>query len=80
MQMYDDLISQLRATKSRSKRQLLDRAAAAIERLQAEVQRTQAEPCEGCVHEQTNKGTFPCDECGRMRKGEYDMFVRKVRD
>lgn len=34
--MYKDLIDQLRATESRSKRNLLDRAAAAIERLEAE--------------------------------------------
>ena len=35
--MYKDLIAQLRATESRSKRNLLDRAAAAIERLSVDV-------------------------------------------
>lgn len=34
--------------------------------------------CAGCVHEETNKGSFPCDECKRMLRSEHDMFVEKV--
>lgn len=36
--------------------------------------------CAGCVHEATNKGSFPCDECKRKLRGEHDMFVKKVEE
>lgn len=36
--------------------------------------------CAGCVHEATNKGSFPCDKCKRMLRSEHDMFVKKVEE
>lgn len=36
--------------------------------------------CAGCVHEATNKGSFPCDECKRKLRGEHDLFVEKVKE
>lgn len=34
--------------------------------------------CAGCVHEQTDDGAFPCNECKRKINGEYDLFVGMV--
>ena len=42
--------------------------------------KSSANVCAGCVHEATNKGSFPCDECKRKLRGEHDMFVKKVEE
>lgn len=55
--MYKDLIAQLRATESRSKRQLLDKAAAAIERLEKEVMPNMVR-CSDCVYRMTCQRTL----------------------
>lgn len=55
--MYEDLIKQLRTTPSRSKRQMLDKAAAAIERLEKEVMPKMVR-CSECAYRVTCKRTL----------------------
>ena len=66
--MYQDLIKQLRATESRSKRMLLDRAAAAIERLSAE-----AEPVRHSRWKLLASGNGICEACRCTTSAVWDF-------
>ena len=37
-------------------------------------------PCNGCIHDETKAGEFPCSECKRMFSGEHDMFVERKKE
>lgn len=70
--MYKDLIDQLRATESRSKRNLLDRAAAAIERLEAERAWVSIEERWPKLHEEV----LICDMTGRPYMSVWSLEKR----
>ena len=92
MMDYNKLIEQLRSTESRSKREMLDDAAAAIETLMAErdIMKRYLD-CEQCIHGQTphpdcrdgcdceycTSKTCVCCQCRDMDKWEWIGFQRE---
>lgn len=86
MQNYKELVAKLRATKSVSKRQMLDAAADAIEQLMEDLRQSgRHEPCDYCSKNRTwvpycaqdvicdvcQNSECPCHDCRDFSKWEW---------